>query len=329
MRPFIVAALLIDIATEHSKDAKDRYQRVVDTWGRPGCQAVLRDKVEVPTADVVGWFEAAAKGTAYEPRSKFMGDLMKRHRNASDVKHLTESMGSFIEDAFNRRREKKVIMPAAGFLCAAVMQMSAGQYLEEHPEFEVEREFNLGDRVWDSSAYLDGVSDDRLHRKYTKAFKHFNFKLTHERKLRDAAWYWYQCRVVYSGPEEFCIKHQLNTGIELLPSNISKEILLGDVATGYPRKGSARQSEAPDVGRISAGQVLRVLASLLYKKCTVAVHALHGRLAAWPRRQPVRSASRLKHVQRPSNSRKLAEGCLAGSSRKREHRQESRSTTAT
>jgi len=98
----------------------------------------------------------------------------------------------------------------------------------------------LGDKVLDASA-LDGVFNERLHRKHSKIFKRYGYRLSQDEKLRNMAWYWYQCRVVYSGPEECCIKLQLE-GENWTSANLVKEIYLCDIATGYPRRNLLEQS---------------------------------------------------------------------------------------
>lgn len=68
------------------------------------------------------------------------------------------------------------------------------------------------------------------------AGKKTGLKLKNDRTILEAAEHWYQSRVVYNGPEEFCRKYYLETGIELYPENVSREIQPVDNALGYPRR---------------------------------------------------------------------------------------------
>ena len=88
-----------------------------------------------------------------------------------------------------------------------------------------------------ASTFLEGQSNNRRHRRHVGLYKSHGWRLRQDQKIRDMAWSWYHCRVVYSGPEEFCRKYLLETGIELRTENIVKEIALCDDTFGYPRKG--------------------------------------------------------------------------------------------
>jgi hypothetical protein len=206
----------------------------------------LKDNAVIPSAEIRAWERAVTGNGEYEPESDLWTPLYERYRRSDDFKYLFGLISEFIKVGFNRKtdlakQEYKVLASKSICLCSAVGIWTAGTYLEKHPKWDGETQLKLGDEVLDVSA-LEGISSERLHRSHSRIFKRYGYRLSHDDKLRNTAWYWYQSRVVYSGPEEFCRKYLLETGIELDPANISKEILLHDIATGYPRKNLPDQS---------------------------------------------------------------------------------------
>lgn len=241
MKPLLVAAICVDVALEHSQEAKAMFQRIVDAWDKPNCQAFLKDHIALPWAEVQAWEKAVANKTDYVSSSDFFSGFIEKYGDCLDLSYLFSLIADFINVCFNRKGVQSISASSSPCLCLSVGIWTAGSYLEKRPDWDGDTVLKLGDKVLDASA-LEGVSKQRLHRALGKVFKRYGYKLNHDKKLRDIAWYWYQCRVVYAGPEEFCRKYLLDKGIELDPANISKEILLGDIATGYPRKNLPEQS---------------------------------------------------------------------------------------
>ena len=246
MKPLLLAAACVDIAVKHSKEASNIYQQIIDAWDRPDCKALLKDNIALPVTEIRAWFKAAAEKKEYISELDIWEGLHEQYIKIDDIKYLFGLITEFIKVGFNRKtdlvkNECKVLYSKAIYLCFAVGVWTIGSYLEKHPDWEGETQLKLGNKVLDASA-LDGVSSERFHRLLSKALKRYGYRLSRDDKLRNMAWYWYQSRVVYSGPDEFCRKYLIETGIELDPANISKEILLCDIATGYPRKNLPDQS---------------------------------------------------------------------------------------
>lgn len=245
MQPLLVAAILVYIAVTQSLEARRIYQQIMDEWGKPDCQALLKEIIVLPVAQFKEWREAAAENREYDSELDIWMRLYDRYWKSDDFKHLFSLIGEFIEVGFNRKKDLshgKLMVTAsrAAYLNFAVVMMIAGSYLEKHLEPEGKTRFKFDGIVLDVSIlYSEG--DERVQRLHSKLFKGLAYQLSHDEKLKRIAWRWYQCRVLYSGPEEFCIKSQLE-GIDLDPANVSKEILLGDIATGYPKKNTPKKS---------------------------------------------------------------------------------------
>jgi hypothetical protein len=240
MRPFIVAALCVYNALDFSTKAKEVYNQILEAWGKPGCISLLKGHIVMPVSEFKAWEEAVTTGNSYEPKDiRFKASHDNLVYN-EDYINLVLLIAEFIRVGFNHKKDlkgyiEKVTIEKSEYLPLAVQVISAEEYIERHPDLNVEKEIKLGNKVLDPSPF-NGVSQERTHRLHTKMLKKYGYSLNHDKKLSDLAWYWYQCRVVYSGIEEFCNKHFKNTGIKLDPANITKEILLADIATGYPRK---------------------------------------------------------------------------------------------
>jgi len=45
MKPLLLAAACVDIAVKSVKEASVIYKKIIDTWDRPDCQALLKDEI--------------------------------------------------------------------------------------------------------------------------------------------------------------------------------------------------------------------------------------------------------------------------------------------
>ena len=245
IQPLLVAAILVYIAVNQSPEARRIYLQVMDEWGEPDCQALLKEIIALPAARFKEWQEAAAENRELDSELDIWMDLYEKYRKSDDFKRLFDLIGEFIEAGFNREKDLtqgKLMIKAsnAPYLNFAVVMLVAGSYLEKRPESDGKTRYKFGGIALDVSVSYS-EDDERVHRMHSKLFKGLGYQLSNDEKLKRLAWRWYQCRVVYSSPEEFCIKSQLE-GMDLDPASVSKEIWLGDIATGYPRKDLTKKS---------------------------------------------------------------------------------------
>lgn len=245
IQPLLVAAILVYIAATQSMEASRIYQQIMDEWAKPGCQSLLKEIIVLPVARYKEWRKAADENREYDSELDIWMTLYEKYRQSDAFKKLFGLIGEFIEVGFNRHKDLvqgKLMVTAsrADYLNFAVVMLIAGTYLEKHPELGGKTRYKFGGIVLNVSVLYD-EGDERVHSLHSKLFKGLGYQLSNDEKLKRVAVRWYQCRVVYSSPEEFCIKSQLE-GIDLNPANVSKEILLGDIATGYPRKNLSKKS---------------------------------------------------------------------------------------
>jgi hypothetical protein len=102
-------------------------------------------------------------------------------------------------------------------------------------EWERLKIMKVGDKIYDIKDIMSDEVTNRIHRNLTKKYRASGFMLIHDQTLEKKARRWYQCRVVYSGPEEYCREMQLK-GDPLDPINLLHEIEDCDEVLGYPRR---------------------------------------------------------------------------------------------
>lgn len=210
MKPLLLAAACVTMAVEHSKEAKAIYQQIIDAWDRPDCQALLKDDIALPIAEIREWEKDVTGNGEYEPGFDVWTPLYERYKKSGDFQFLFNRISEFIKVGFNRksdiaRHEYKVVASKAICLCFAVGIWTAGSYLEKHPGWDGEIELKLGDKVLDASA-LDGVFSERLHRLRSRLFKRYGYRLSHDKKLRNMARLWYLRKVADALDAEVEIK---------------------------------------------------------------------------------------------------------------------------
>jgi hypothetical protein len=237
----LIAALCVYRALEFSTKAKEVYKSILEAWGRPGCLALIKGNIYLPTSEFIQWEKAVTNKEEYVPKDITFKEAHDAQVNNDDYIQLVKLIAEFIRVGFNHKKGlnrfvDKVSIENTSYLPLAVQIISAGEYVERRPNLDVERELKLGDKVLDANPIIDGVSSERTHRLHTKTFKRYGYNLSHDEKLNRISFYWYQSRVVCSGIEDFCNRHFKRTGVDLDPANINKEILIADKATGYPRK---------------------------------------------------------------------------------------------
>lgn len=65
IKPLLLASSCVELAKEHSQEANDIYEQIVDAWDRPDCQELLKGNIEIPKDEVIAWINAATKRTDY------------------------------------------------------------------------------------------------------------------------------------------------------------------------------------------------------------------------------------------------------------------------
>ena len=148
----------------------------------------------------------------------------------NDFQEVVASINDFIKVGFNREHEQvkgkyKVTALSSKTLPLVVI---AKAYLEVKPlnlkRFEQAPMYLHGKKLYTLRDVNNRTIPRRVQKSITRDYLDAGFKLKHDDKLDRVARWWYQCRVVYSGPEEFCRELLLGGGENLDPANVSKEL---------------------------------------------------------------------------------------------------------
>jgi len=245
MQPFLVAAACVEVVLKNSEKANIIYCETKEAWGRQDCQQALND-VQIPFSSMLSAIEAVRSNKISDSPDP-LADIKERYKDSADFKYLIGRVNEFIKVGFNREADKvkgryKVRPSQDNWLFYAVFIGTMVDFSAERPDWDTYKLLEFRGKTYDPTTFMDAEHSNRKYRRKVSYYKGFGWRLRQDDKLKNMAWYWYQSRVVYSGPEEFCRKYLLEKGIELDPANISKEISLCDLATGYPRKNLTDQN---------------------------------------------------------------------------------------
>ena len=173
--------------------------------------------------------------------------MEKKYKNSLDFDFLVARINEFIRVGFNRKKDIKAgnlrVIPSQECVLFYVVFLSTlSDFSRERGDWATFKLVKFRSKELDFSRILEGVYNNRVHRRHVKVYKRFDCTLRQDEKIRETAILWYKSRVVYSGPEEFCKKYLLEKGIELRPENVGREIFECDLVTGYPRKNLAKDA---------------------------------------------------------------------------------------
>jgi len=270
--PISLCGAVLAIVLEENDKAKLIFEQIKENCKLPGCQEafikfekdlpkgqkIIRDIVksagynikkppsrEINQLKIGKDFIFGTKQLIENYTRKFTPWVKSNNQSNNDFQEVVASIAEFIAVGFNREREQakskyKVTALSSKALPLAVIMKA---YLEVKPmnmkRYEQAPMYLHGKKIYSMRAVTSGKIPRRVQRALNKDFIGAGFKLKHDDKLdREAGW-WYQCRVVYSGPEEFCRELALR-GEVLDPANVSKEIKEFDEAMGYPREKTGK-----------------------------------------------------------------------------------------
>lgn len=237
--PFLVASACVEVVLKNSEEASLIYHEAKEAWGRQDCRNALNG-VKIPFSSMLGAIDAVVSNKIADYSNPLAG-IIEQHKDSADFKYLISRVNDFIKVGFNSETDQakaryKVKPSSENWLFYAVFIGILVDFSAERKDWDTYKLLEFGGQVYDPTTFMDAEHSNRKYRRKVSYYRSFGWRLRQDDKLKNMAWYWYQSRVVYSGPEEFCRKYLIEKGIELEPANVSKEILLCDMATGYPRK---------------------------------------------------------------------------------------------
>jgi hypothetical protein len=271
--PLSLCGAVLTIVLEENDKAKLIFEQIKENCKLPGCQEafkkfendlpkgqkIIRDVIksagynikkppsrEINQLKIGKDFIFGTKKLIENYTRKFTPWVKSNTQRNNDFQEVVASINDFIKVGFNREHEKvkgkyKVTALSSKALPLAVIMKA---YLEVKPmnlkRYEQAPMYLHGKKLYTVKSVTTGRIPRRVQKALNKDFIGAGFKLKHDDKLdREARW-WYECRVVHSGPEEFCRELALKGEI-LDPANVSKEIKEYDEAIGYPREKTGKR----------------------------------------------------------------------------------------
>lgn len=146
-------------------------------------------------------------------------------------------INDFIKIGFNSTQGKQKVLPSnASWLCVAIGLRSLVDFSVDRPDWDTYKLVEFSGKTYDFTNALDGESRNRKYRRNVDVFQSKGWRLKLDRTIKQAAFRWYQCRVVHKSIEDFLDAEADKGNIKLDLKNIQKEIRVCDEATGYLKR---------------------------------------------------------------------------------------------
>jgi len=239
MMPFVLAAACTQVVLESSEKAKRLYDEAIEAWNRPDCQKALSE-VNIPFSSYLEAIIALDNKNISGWEDPLEG-LKIRYRDSEDFKYLIDRIHQFILVGFNGEADLKtgkyrVKTEEAIWLFYSVFLETLMDHGVNNPNFNKTKVFEFCGQLLDPSTFMDGTTKNRVHRKRTKLYDKFGWKLRHDHKLIKKAELWYQVRVIFNGPTEYCRSKDFISEETPDPNDILKEIKICDEALSDQKK---------------------------------------------------------------------------------------------
>lgn len=268
MMPLMLCSTCLGVVIDQNKQAKDIYDGIVECGYMPGYQmlqkeagdllpdsgTMLKDIIEKSGYDVnkppgksiqgISYVRGMIKGSykiISEYTDRIFPEIQKNNLIMRDLHILNAQIDQLVKIGFNREEDQrtgnyKVISTDDNKLGDAILLIAQSTFNKNILKiWERARIIEYAGKKYSMSEIMNDGATIRLYRQFVNQYKKSGFLLKHDATLDKIAWDWYQSRVVYSGPAEYCRQLSLNEKIDLDPSNVSNEIKECDEAVGYPR----------------------------------------------------------------------------------------------
>ncbi len=272
IKPLLLCLAMLDLVLREDAEAAKLFEEFKRCWDLPGCRSMheriqagipntkklVKDIVQesgyslnkpqpignqmVVARNIIGGLQKVVASYT----GKFMPRCSRFRRPDMDMATLARSLHEFIGVGFNRDhsddRAWRVTANGTHTLAmAATVRALMGVRRLDIDNMGRIRMFAHKRKSYSIDAVTNGRIPERVRREMTRQYLEAGFKLMHIHKLKSATTRWYQCRVVFSGPEEYCRRQELAGKENLDPANVSNEIRIIDEVLGYRRKETGRR----------------------------------------------------------------------------------------
>jgi hypothetical protein len=269
--PFVLCLASLEVVLKHSEKAKGIFEEIVQCYELPDVKKAfeaLRNGLptgtklateirrssgldkdrETEDSELCFPDGRALAGVARmlwnyaRPAEAWMKVKNGRVRN-DDFALLVGKIQELVKVGFNNEadqskgRFKITALGSKALVVAVVVRTFLEHYAPKFKGWDKIKVAQYGNHFYTMSDIMSQTVARRFHDQNTKAFKRAGYRLHHPDKLAQGAERWYQCRVIYSGTEEYC--RHLTSGETLDSGNVSNEIKPFDDALGYRRRSAS------------------------------------------------------------------------------------------
>lgn len=272
--PMAYAMACVEVIANFSPRGAELYRELVRAWAAPGVKGFYEQfMAEVPEEDILEWknkFRNPGLLLVPDPNKPFrdlaqVGSSLESVRGteeivralegaestpeATDTAGLFELIFAFIIAGFNREKDLERgivrVLPSTEhpWLLLMVLYRTGLEHGGITPE-RLNRVYKVKQVKGKTVNFEDVMVNEpmsRLHRRVVEASKKAGLKLHHDNKFLDAAWVWYQCRVVHATVEDYLEAEWDKGDYAIDLKNLQKLVKLCDDAVGY-RKRLAKPS---------------------------------------------------------------------------------------
>lgn len=263
------AMACVEVVSQNREQAGLLYSNMLKAWAKPGTSDLYNKVIsQIANTEIEEWKEIVK-----HPESVIESDVNEPWIKAAEMLGNTEATKEVVEGewgvktdkveeefpetwdllmliiefilkGFNRKQDtekgKYKVIPSTSppWLLLAVM-CRTGFESKNITSSTMRRLFkvrNIKGKDYDFEEILTMQPWSRKHRWVASAAKEAKMTLRHDNKFLDAAWLWYQCRIVHLGIEKFLDSEADKLNYPDL-KNVQKEVQLCDKAIGYQRFG--------------------------------------------------------------------------------------------
>ncbi|MCX5991518.1 MAG: hypothetical protein NTZ04_04200 [Chloroflexi bacterium] len=271
VKPLIHCGACLTVVLEKSQEARGIYAQLVESYALPDIKAAFKklecelpphkvmtmwkENVEdlrirqsenkeeprllVPDTAFLGGFNDKASGYSYVFQEWF--NLDREQILSPDFRQWYELINTLIRVGFNRKSDRdaatyKVTGEKSQLLFFVIHMRAFAEYGRVGVVNDDKvKAIMIDGAIYDLTTLLGDRPTTRRHRLRTESYRQAGYRLLHHHKVERSAMWWYQSRVVYSGPEDFWW-HEWSEESDLWDwPNLSNAIKPCDEALGYPR----------------------------------------------------------------------------------------------
>lgn len=271
----IYCIAVLEVVLKENKEAKELYSDIKGCWGLPGIQEIfnkLEKKIpsdekmirsiitkagynyrktppednpaKVARALIVGFKELIANFTKKLMLWVIISGKRRRH-----LKMLSKSIDRLLRVGFNKESEQvkgKYKITASISNTLATMVLIRAMIETYNMNFNKLGKIPMlkhGKHLYSVDTVMAGNLPDRAYRSLVSQYLGAEYRRMNDSRIDNIAKHWYQCRVVHSGPKEYCLHLLKTTGEILDPANLSNEIKECDEAIGYAREKTGKRKK--------------------------------------------------------------------------------------